>query len=153
MRAAQIEYLVNPKDIMVGDNTASNNAASDNTTSAANACICHSEEITAVLTLYDNGTICECNKAAGELLDCAPSKLTWRHISTFLPQLAETALMQGEKINPNLRFLSHIGYSFEMIGFSGAHFACAVFFNEVESFGRHCLRLIIRPILQENALA
>lgn len=116
-------------------------------------CTCQSEEETAVLTLYDNGTICECNKAAGELLDCAPGKLTWQHISTILPQLAETALMQGKGINPNLRFLSHIGYGFEVIGLSGVHFACAVFFNEVDSFGRHYLRLIFRPVRQEYVLA
>jgi len=112
----------------------------------ANACTCHSEEITAVLTLYDDGTICECNKAAGELLGCAPIKLTWQHVSIFLPQLADAVLMQGERINPNLRYLSHIGYGFDMIGFGGVHFACALFFNEVESLGKHYLRLIIRPM-------
>lgn len=114
-------------------------------------CTCHSEEITAVLTLYDNGTICECNKAAGELLGCSPIKLTWQHISTFLPQLAGASLMQGERINPNLRFLSHIGYSFEMIGITGVHFACALFFNEVENLGKHYLRLIIRPVNSTEA--
>ncbi|MGB7816587.1 MAG: hypothetical protein WBL28_09590 [Methylotenera sp.] len=158
MNTALTEYRVKPNAIMTShnaanDHVASDNAASSNSKNVASASICHSEEITAVLTLYDNGTICECNKAAGELLGCTPGKLTWQHISRFLPQLAETALMQGEKINPNLRFLSHIGYSFEMIGFSGVHFACALFFNEVENFGRHCLRIIIRPITQEYALA
>lgn len=103
----------------------------------------------AVLTLYCNGTIRECNKAAAALLDCVPNKLTWQHISTIMPELAETSLMQGEQVNPNLRFLSHIGYGFEVIGLSGVHFACALFFNEVENFGRHCLRLIIRPIAQD----
>lgn len=109
------------------------------------------EDSTAVLTLCDNGTIFECNNAAGALLDCAPSKLTWQHISTILPQLAEIALMQGEKINPNLRFLSRIGYTFEVVGMSGAHFSSAVFFNEVETFGRHFLRIILRPVLLEQA--
>lgn len=117
------------------------------------AALRNSEEETAVLTLYDNGTIRECNEAAAELLDCSPASLTWQHISTIMPQLAETTLMQGEKVNPNLRFLSHIGYGFEVIGLSGVHFACALFFNEVENFGRHCLRLIIRPILQEPEMA
>ncbi|MDP1658535.1 MAG: hypothetical protein Q8L73_04205 [Methylotenera sp.] len=121
--------------------------------SFASGSICYSEEETAVLTLYDNGTIRECNKAAAELLDCNPSHLTWQHISTVLPQLAETALMQGKSVNPNLRFLSHIGYSFEMISLSGVHFFCAIFFNEVENFGRHCLRLIIRPIVQEPLIS
>ncbi len=138
MITAKIEYLNHSKSAY---------------TDIASACLCRSEEETAVLTLYDNGTIRECNQAAAELLDCLPSKLTWQHISTIMPQLAETTLMQGEKINPNLRFLSHIGYGFEVIGLSGVHFACALFFNEVENFGRHCLRLIIRPILQPDLAA
>jgi PAS domain-containing protein len=117
-----------------------------------NTLLCHSEEETAVLTLNNNGTIRECNQAAAELLDCAPTSLTWQHISTIMPQLAEATLMQGERINPNIRFLSHIGYGFEVIGLSGVHFACALFFNEVENFGHQCLRLIIRPIAQDLAI-
>ena len=125
--------------------------ADTKTESRASPCICHSEEITAVLTLDDDGTIRECNKAAGELLDCTPHKLTWQHISKIVPEFAETALVQGGIINPNLRFLSHIGYQFELVGVSGVHMACALFFNEVEDFGKHCLRLIIRPVTQEYA--
>lgn len=136
MNTAQIEYL---------DFSKSTNAEVDV------AYLCHSEQETAVLTLYNNGTIRDCNQAAAELLDCVPSKLTWQHISTIMPQLTEATLMQGERINPNLRFLSHIGYGFEVIGLSGVHFACALFFNEVENFGRHCLRLIIRPITEDLA--
>ena len=153
MSTALTECRVKSNAIMTGDNAANDSVNSNNAKNSANACICHSEEITAVITLYDNGTICECNQAAGELLGCTPGKLTWQHISTFLPQLAENALMLGGKINPNLRFLSRIGYGFELIGFSGVHFACALFFNEVENFGRHCLRIIIRPMTQEYAAA
>ena len=116
------------------------------------SCVCHSEEITAVLTLDDNGRICDCNSAAAQLLDCAPGKVAWKHISTIVPQFAETALVQGGIINPNLRFLSHIGYQFDLVGLSGVHIGCALFFNEVEDFGRHCLRMIIRPVAQEYAL-
>lgn len=139
MNTAQIEYLDFSR------------AASAEVANAEfnSAFLCQSEQQTAVLMLYDNGTIRECNQAAAELLDCAPSKITWQHISTIMPQLGETTLMQGERINPNLRFLSHIGYGFEVIGLNGVHFACALFFNEVENFGRHCLRLIIRPIAQD----
>lgn len=117
------------------------------------ACICHSEEVTAVLTLDDNGRICDCNPAAAQLLDCSPGKVAWKHISTIVPQFAETALVQGGIINPNLRFLSHIGYQFDLVGLSGVHIACALFFNEVEDFGRHCLRLIIRPVESQYVTA
>ena len=116
------------------------------------ACVCHSEEITAVLTLDDSGRICDCNSAAAQLLDCAPGKVAWKHISIIVPQFAETALVQGGIINPNLRFLSHIGYQFDLVGLSGVHIACALFFNEVEDFGRHCLRMIIRPVNPELVL-
>lgn len=114
--------------------------------------VSNGEDDTAVLTLCDNGTIFECNNAAGALLDCAPSRLTWQHISTILPQLAEIALMQGEKLNPNLRFLSRIGYTFEVVGMTGAHFASAVFFNEIENLGKHFFRIILRPVSFQQAL-
>jgi hypothetical protein len=110
---------------------------------------CDFEAGVAVLTLYCNGTIRECNQAAAALLDCLPSKLIWQHVSTIMPELARASLMQGERVDPNIRYLSHIGYGFEVIGFSGVHFACALFFNEVENFGRHCLRLIMRPMLPQ----
>lgn len=106
----------------------------------------------AVLTLYDNGMICDCNRAAGELLDCTPNKLTWQHISIFLPQLADIALVKGERINPYLRFLSRVGHRFGVVGMSSMRFAGALFFNDVEDFGRHCLRVIIRPAIQEHAV-
>lgn len=113
------------------------------------ASLCRSEQETAVLMLYDNGVIRDCNQAATQLLNCNASQLNWQHISTILPELSETKLMQGASINPQLRFLSHIGHGFEVVAFNGVHIACALFFNEVESFGRHCLRLIIRPISQD----
>lgn len=111
------------------------------------------EEQTAVLMICDNGIIFDCNSAAGDLLDCAPSRLVWQHISTILPQLADMALMRGASINPNLRFLSRLGYAFETVGMSGAHFASTVFFNEIENLGSHFLRIILRPVFIYQAVA
>ncbi len=139
MNTAQIEYLDFSRNANVDIANAQINSGF----------LCQSEQQTAELMLYFNGTIRECNQAAAALLDCAPSKLIWQHISTIMPQLGETTLMQGDRVNPNLRFLSHIGYGFEVIGLNGVHFACALFFNEVENFGRHCLRLILRPIAED----
>lgn len=99
-----------------------------------------------VLTIYDNGMIRSCSQDAIMLLGCSLDKLKWRHISTFLPQLADTFITQDGKINPNLRFLSHIGYHFDVIDIRGEHIACALFFNEVERFDKHYLRVIFRPI-------
>ncbi|MDO9051448.1 MAG: hypothetical protein Q8J59_04180 [Methylotenera sp.] len=118
-----------------------------------NADYSQSEEDLAFITLDDDGLICEYNKAAAILLDGAPNNLTWQPISKFLPWLKETPLMLGKSVNPTLRFLSRIGYSFEVIGVGGIHFACVLFFNEIESLGRRHLRLIFRPIMPQYTLA
>lgn len=100
----------------------------------------------AMLTLYDNGMINGCNRAGAELLGYAPDKLTWQHISKVLPQLGNVVLLQGERINPYLRFLSRVGHHFEVIGMGGVRFACELFFNEAENLSQHCLRIIIQPV-------
>jgi hypothetical protein len=111
------------------------------------------EDPYAVLMICDNGIIFECNNAAGDLLDCKPNKLTWQHIYTILPQLADMSLMRGNQLNPHLRFLSRLGYTFETVGMTGAHFVSTVFFNEIETLGRHFLRIILRPVFPSQALA
>jgi len=99
-----------------------------------------------VLTIYDNGMIRSGSNAAIELLGCSLDKLKWRHISTFLPQLTDMAITQSGKVNPNLRFLSRIGYSFDLINMRGVYIACTLFFNEIEHFDKHYLRVIFRPV-------
>ncbi len=104
------------------------------------------------LTIYDNGIIRSCSNVASELLGCSLDKLRWRHISIFLPQLSEMAITKGGKINPNLRFLSHIGHHFDVIDMQGAHVTCALFFNEIECSGKHYLRVIFRPVEPQYSL-
>lgn len=103
-----------------------------------------------VLTLHYNGMISDCNKAGGKLLGCLPSELIWQHISRLLPQLKNIALMQGQNLNPYLRFLSRVGYKFDVISLKGAHLVCKVFFCEIGCMGHRFLRVIICPIAQEQ---
>jgi hypothetical protein len=105
------------------------------------------------LTLYYNGMITECNKAGGRLLDCLPSELVWQHISRLLPQLKNIALMQGQNLNPYLRFLSRVGYKFEVIGLKGAHLIGKAFFCEIGSMDHRFLRVIICPLSQESMVS
>jgi PAS domain-containing protein len=100
----------------------------------------------AVLTLLENGLILACNKAGANLLGTEPEKLVWQPISRLLPQLADLKLVLDEKINPYLKFLSVVGHRYEVRALNGAHFACELFFSEVEEFGRHCLRVVMQPI-------
>ncbi len=106
----------------------------------------NTENELAVLTLDDSGMIRDCNMASAKLLGCASNILIWQHISKFLPQLSNLTLVDGERVNPHLRFLSRIGHHFEVITTSGTRFFSAVFFNDVEDFGRHCLRIIFQPV-------
>ena len=107
----------------------------------------------AVLTLYDNGMIRDCNKAGGRLLGCSPAELTWQHISMLLPQLKEIVLFQDKKLNPHLRYISRIGQHFEIVTLSGARYVCELFFREVENLGTHFLRVIICPVEQSGSLS
>lgn len=99
----------------------------------------------AVLMLDDKGVIFDCSRAAERLLGCVAAKLTWKHISTVLPQLKEIGLVHGRMVNPHLRYLSHIGHGFEVVSMSGIHFIGAIFFNEIDNLGRRYLRIIIKP--------
>ena len=100
----------------------------------------------AVLTLLENGMILNCNEAGARLLGCDSNKLTWQPISRLLPQLTDMVLVLDEKINPYLKFLSVVGHRYEVRAMNGTHFACELFFSEVEEFGRHCLRVVLLPI-------
>lgn len=106
-----------------------------------------------VLTLHLNGMITECNKAGGRLLDCLPSELVWRHISQLLPLLKNVALMQGQDLSPYLRFLSRIGYQFEVISLKGVHLLGKAFFCEIGSMDHRFLRVIICPLPKEHLVS
>lgn len=105
------------------------------------------------LTIYENGNIKECNELGADLLGCAPTMLAWLNISTFLPRLGEVALLEGERVNPYLRFLSRVGHQFELISMSGARFTSQLFFNEAEGPCPRCLRVIIQPTGMNAALS
>ena len=108
-------------------------------------CLTDVEDSMAVLTLTDKGMIRECSEAVERLFGCQAGQLVWQHISVLLPQLAEVVLMQGEQINPRLRFLSRIGHHFKVASLDGAGFASQVFFHSVENAGRRHLRVILCP--------
>lgn len=108
------------------------------------------EETMAVVTLTDRGVIRECSQAVYKLFGCRPSKLVWKHVSLLLPELAEVTLMSGGEINPRLRFLSRIGYRFEVAIPGSASSAGKLFFNSIESSGLGFLRIIICPTKGER---
>lgn len=105
-----------------------------------------SDDDTVVLTLNDKGMIRECSKTSWKLLGCPSNQLIWKHITLLLPQLVGVQLMYNKRINPRLRFLSRIGYRFEVVCPDGIHVASEIFFNHVETAERNYLRVIVRPV-------
>ncbi len=99
----------------------------------------------AILTLYDNGMIRTFSQASLNLLGCSSSQFTGQHITKILPQLKKIKLIQDRQVNPYLRFLSRIGYRFEVVNMSGKNFVGELFFNDMVHLGRHYLRVIIKP--------
>ncbi len=120
-------------------------SAETSVASIANDHADNSEE-EAILTLYDNGMIRTFNQASLNLLDCSSSQFTGQHMTRILPQLKEIKLIQNKRANPYLRFLSRIGYSFEVVNMSGKNFVGELFYNDMVHLGRHYLRVIIKPV-------
>lgn len=99
----------------------------------------------AIFTLDVNGLIRNCNKAASQLLGCSSSTLVWKHVSSVLPQLTATSLMQDGHVNPRLRFLARIGHHFQLAIADGKCDSGCIFINDLENAGRHTVQLIICP--------
>jgi PAS domain-containing protein len=108
-------------------------------------------EETPALMLNDDGIITDCNGACADLLGCATKDITSQHISKFLPQMQEAMLFNHHHhLNPQLRFLSHIGHHFQAIRNDGSFFFSKVFFVELGNTYESFIRVIIRPIQLEN---
>ena len=100
----------------------------------------------AVLMVFDSGIICDCNQAAGELLDYFPEELTGQHISKVFPQLFEIQLVQMQRVNPYLRSLSRDGHRFDIVDKSGKQFTCELFFRDMINLGLYNLSVTIYPV-------
>jgi len=110
-----------------------------------------SGEDVAALTLDDSGMICDCNRAGEVLFKYRRSDLVRQHVSMLLPQLADMDLMQNGEVNPRLRFLCHIGRSFQAVAQDGQRFAGELFLNVLNNMSRGHVSLLVRPA-QEPAI-
>ena len=97
------------------------------------------------LTLDEQGMICGCNIPTGDLFGYRLGQSAWGHISELVPELASIKLMREGRINPRLRFLSHIGHRFQLLSLGGKLFDVKFFIREIESQGRRYLSAMIFP--------
>ena len=95
---------------------------------------------TAALMLNERGMIRDCSKSLEELVGYSRSELVWRHVSTLLPQLDESAMIRDGRLNPRIGYLCHCGQLFQVRDRNGHSFQSKIRLFELDTGG---LRLIV----------
>lgn len=97
----------------------------------------------AVIALDDLGVIKNCNEICESMFGYAQDDLPGRHVSFLLPQLQDTELVQGERVNSHLAFLCHSGIPFKARRRDGRHFPIELFINRL---GNHNVVVLVRSL-------
>jgi PAS domain S-box-containing protein len=98
-----------------------------------------------VLTMDEQGMICDCSKAGEKLFGYSCKDLVWQPVSRLLPELSGISLVTNGEINQQLGFLSHCGHHFQAISRSGNTFMNELYFVLLDYAGRRIVRLIVQP--------
>ena len=97
------------------------------------SCVTDAEKIDlAVLTLDDLGVIRGSSRACEQVFGYLPDELAGRHVSTLLPQLPDTELVQEGRINSRLAYLCHCATVFQARRRDGQCFASELFINRLD---------------------
>ena len=97
----------------------------------------------AVLTLNELGVIRDCSRACEQMFGYLPDELAGRHVSTLLPQLPETELVQEDRINSRLAHLCHCAFAFQARHRDGQVFSSELFINRL---GMHNIVILVRSL-------
>lgn len=97
----------------------------------------------AVLTLDDLGVIRDSSRACEQVFGYLPDELAGRHVSTLLPQLQDTELVQEGRINSRLAHLCHCAIAFQARRRDGRYFASELFINHL---GIHNVVVLVRSL-------
>lgn len=98
------------------------------------------------LSLDAQGFIQASGKSVEKLFGYRQHELVWQHISCLFPKFAEIALMEGDQLNPLLRYLCHCDHVFEAINKQSEIIICNLNFFLIEHRGTPNLKLIVRPV-------
>lgn len=104
------------------------------------------------LTLDEEGIICSCDISAdstGYLFGYHQDAPACGHISKLMPELASIKLIRDDRINPRLRFLSHIGHRFQLASPDGHIFDVKFFIRIIKNQNRPYLKAMIFPFETE----
>lgn len=96
-----------------------------------------------VLTLDDQGVIRDCNRACEQVFGYPPNELSGCHVSTLLPQLPDTELVEEGRINSRLAHLCHCAFAFQARRRDGQVFSSELFINRL---GMHNIVVLVRSL-------
>lgn len=102
------------------------------------------------LSLDERGMILDCSKSFENLFGFRRTDLVWHHVSGLLPQLKDVKLVHAGEVNRLLNFLCHCGYLFQAQNRQGDNITTHLSFVRIETEGRHSLRLIMQPSLEQR---
>ena len=85
----------------------------------------------AMIALNDMGVIQHCSQTCEQVFGYRQDELAGRHVSTLLPELADTELVLEDRINSRLAFLCHCAIPFQARRREGHFFTSELFINRL----------------------
>lgn len=92
------------------------------------------------------GCILDSDDNAHKFFGYRQRELKGRHISSLIPSLAETSLVEGNRINPRLAYRSRCAVPFQIVDHDGHRSLCDLFINRVRLASGPALSLICVPL-------
>ena len=101
----------------------------------------------AIIALDDLGIIRNGNEICEQMFGYRQDELPGQHVSTLLPQLQDTELVQRDRVNSHLAFLCHSGIPFQARRRDGKQFPIELFINRL---GSHNVVVLVRSLEQSS---
>jgi PAS domain S-box-containing protein len=92
------------------------------------------------------GCILDSDDNAHRFFGYRQREMKGRHISSLIPSLAETQLVEGNCINPRLAYRSRCAVPFQIVDHDGRRTLCDLFINRVRLASGPALALICVPL-------
>ncbi len=103
------------------------------------------EEQIATVVIDENGHIEDMDDPGHEILGAISDTTESRHITTLIPSLSKFIIFRKGEVNPRLKYLIHIGQSFQVLKLNGGCVLCRLCLNVIERSGKRLVRIILRP--------
>lgn len=97
----------------------------------------------AMIATDDAGHIKDCSRGCEDIFGYRQHELSGRHVSTLLPQLADTELVQEDRVHPRLAFLCRCAMPFDARHRDGRRFSSELFINRLD---RHNIVVLVRKL-------